>query len=256
MSNISVFQSDDKTQSVSIFIPDHHKKVVVDVSGGTDSSLCLYFVCLYIREHNRTDVEVTIRHCIDRYRVPYSYDNCAKFIFDKFEKEFSDIKFNRHLFSFIELQPTVTKTIVSENDKLDLVKTQGYQCFFSSKTANPSKEIQEKNGMWGSGLKHRELDNANKLKLYKAFDNDLIETDNIETCRYINNKPLMRVNKSFVADWYFKIPFLKDIIFPLTASCVCSDPIITKVWTQPCKTCWWCKEKKWAFGKYDYEELK
>ena len=80
MSNISVFQSDDKAQLVSIFIPEHHKKVVVDVSGGTDSSLCLYFICLYIREHKRTDVEVTLRHCIDKYRMPHSYDNCVKFM--------------------------------------------------------------------------------------------------------------------------------------------------------------------------------
>ena len=40
-----------------------------------------------------------------------------------------------------------------------------------------------------------------------------------------------------------------DEIFPLTGSCT-GGSFITKLWTQPCKECFWCHEKKWAFGKY------
>ena len=25
----------------------------------------------------------------------------------------------------------------------------------------------------------------------------------------------------------------------------------TDNFTKPCKECWWCREKKWAFGMYD-----
>ena len=41
-----------------------------------------------------------------------------------------------------------------------------------------------------------------------------------------------------------------DNLFPITWSCI-SYGDKTDYWTHPCKTCWWCKEKLWAFGSYD-----
>jgi len=256
----SIFESNDKNQSVKIFIPKHHKNIVVNVSGGTDSSLSLYLVCLYIQQQNRTkDIEVTVRHGIDRYRVPYSYDNCVKYIFDEFQKHFPDINFKLYTFPFVEV-PNKGKRWFMGKDKDELIK-QGYQCFFDSCTSNPSEMTQKQNGMWETKGRQtkRELDEFGNLlrdrTLFKFFDEKSQLTEDIENCHHANLRPFLKVNKAFIADWYFKTPFLKDIIFPLTNSCVSSDPIITKSWTQPCKECWWCKEKKWAFGKFDYERL-
>ena len=41
-------------------------------------------------------------------------------------------------------------------------------------------------------------------------------------------------------------------LFPITASCV-GYAKETDYFTKPCKVCWWCREKKWAFGMYDGE---
>jgi hypothetical protein len=53
------------------------------------------------------------------------------------------------------------------------------------------------------------------------------------------------VDKKFIAYQYNKFN-LMDTIFPLTASCVNPDDN-----GDPCKCCWWCREKHWAFGYYD-----
>ena len=41
-----------------------------------------------------------------------------------------------------------------------------------------------------------------------------------------------------------------DELFPITASCVAYAKK-TNHFSEPCKECWWCREKKWAFGMYD-----
>ena len=59
----------------------------------------------------------------------------------------------------------------------------------------------------------------------------------------------MFVNKKFIAQCY-KDYNLMDKLYPLTASCI-GYADTTNYFTEPCKTCWWCKEKLWAFGSYD-----
>ena len=68
-----------------------------------------------------------------------------------------------------------------------------------------------------------------------------------------NDKPfycrLEYLDKRFVAEMYEQFN-LMDNLFPITASCVeYADK--TDYFTKPCKKCWWCREKKWAFGAYD-----
>jgi hypothetical protein len=96
----------------------------------------------------------------------------------------------------------------------------------------------------------REDDNIESKHILRMFDSNKKETDNPENCVMMVSKFLLTVDRSFVAEYYNKIPFLKNL-FPLTKSCISSDIIETKSWTQPCKKCWWCKEKFWAFHKYD-----
>ena len=54
--------------------------------------------------------------------------------------------------------------------------------------------------------------------------------------------PIAHVNKSFIAYQYKKLGI--EELSNITVSCVTNL-------TPPCKECWWCKERKWAFGTYD-----
>lgn len=56
-------------------------------------------------------------------------------------------------------------------------------------------------------------------------------------------RPFARRDKKWVASLYEEYDLMEDL-FPLTVSCI-------SPWDEPCKQCFWCKEKKWAFGMYD-----
>ena len=62
-------------------------------------------------------------------------------------------------------------------------------------------------------------------------------------------RPFVNVDKKFVADLYKQFDLMDDL-FPLTMSCIGFD-YQTNYFTEPCKKCYWCHEKKWAFGCYD-----
>ena len=54
--------------------------------------------------------------------------------------------------------------------------------------------------------------------------------------------PWKKVNKKFIAAQYRKLGL--EELSHITNSCITS----TK---EPCRECWWCKERYWAFGSYD-----
>jgi len=66
--------------------------------------------------------------------------------------------------------------------------------------------------------------------------------------RHHNSKPFQNYDKKFIAE-IFEEQGLMKTLYPLTRSCE-GQANITKNFTKPCKKCWWCKEKKWAFNKY------
>ena len=66
-------------------------------------------------------------------------------------------------------------------------------------------------------------------------------------------KPLRNVDKKVVAAAYKK-ENLMDWLYPLTWSCGSRSVEATNYWTRPCKECYNCCEKYWAFGSYDRGE--
>tara|TARA_Y100000310_G_scaffold335768_2_gene418613 strand:- start:8549 stop:9274 length:726 start_codon:yes stop_codon:yes gene_type:complete len=57
--------------------------------------------------------------------------------------------------------------------------------------------------------------------------------------------PFYHIDKSYIAEM-FKEYNIMDV-FPLTISCIEMRPEFKR----PCKECFFCNEKKWAFGMYD-----
>ena len=79
-----------------------------------------------------------------------------------------------------------------------------------------------------------------------VFDNDPNDPDEQEIIQMSKDHPLRlpfaSVNKKYIAEQYDK--FGLEELSKLTVSCVGDD-------TVPCKHCWWCRERKWAFNNYD-----
>jgi len=86
----------------------------------------------------------------------------------------------------------------------------------------------------------------------RPAEGDISSTVVLKKAGIVSYSPLINVTKKFVADIYYKYQ-LMDSIFPLTRSCV-GDAEETDYYSRPCKECWWCQEKYWAFGSYDHTE--
>jgi len=73
-----------------------------------------------------------------------------------------------------------------------------------------------------------------------------------ESINYIEEKlistPFLFQTKQFIAELYKKHNLLETLL-PYTRSC---EGLIrnTNFFREACKTCWWCRERKWAFAKY------
>ena len=61
-------------------------------------------------------------------------------------------------------------------------------------------------------------------------------------------RPWANVDKKYIYEQYVKHKLL-DTLEPLTWSCIAYAED-TNFFTEPCKRCYWCKEKHWGFGKY------
>lgn len=58
--------------------------------------------------------------------------------------------------------------------------------------------------------------------------------------------PLANFNKQKIAEMYQENNLMEDL-FPLTRSC---EPVDRKdIGLSHCGECWWCQERKWAFGR-------
>lgn len=75
------------------------------------------------------------------------------------------------------------------------------------------------------------------------------ETNHICSITGKGYAPFADVDKRFIQAEYKKENLLGDL-FPKTISCT-GYTGVTAHFTKPCRTCWWCHEKKWAFGMFD-----
>jgi len=245
----NVYTNSDGTQTAKLCIPENHTKLCVSVSSGTDSALVLYLVCSYITEHDRTGVEITALHCVDLVRAPKSKPD-FDLIIDRFEKEFPNIKFVRRYIQFVETE-TESKGSAIKRETAKIIANIGIQSFFGGRTKNPPKEVCESFGIpFPPALVRREGENVPQEHVLSMMDKYNKKTDNPDECVVMISRFLGNVDRSFIAEYYNKIEFLKKL-FPLTKSCISSDILQTDGWRKPCMKCWWCKEKFWAFHQYD-----
>lgn len=242
-----IYSNADGSQKAELFIPDSLKKLGVSVSGGTDSALTLYLICSLITECKKPDVEIAVVHCVDIVRTAKSKTG-FDLIIDKFETEFPNIKFIRRYTQFVETEE-LKKGEAIRKEMTRVISECGLEGHFIGLTMNPPKEVCETFDRIPPEIKKRYNEVIPEYRIRRMYDKNKNRTERKEECVFIQSSFLATVDRSFVAEYYNKIKFLKDL-FPLTASCV-GGLFETKGWTQPCKNCWWCKEKFWAFHKYD-----
>jgi len=206
-------------------------KIGVSMSGGLDSSLMTWLLCKEISDKSKK-TKVYPLHGIDNTR-PTSPENIQNII-----------NFLRNSFPTVEINDMLTwdntkdyKIPKSKKDSDGLKKwclKYNIHYIYQGRTANPPKEILDNFG--GFYQKERSHNNEQPIKEHiRPFNAYLI-------------RPWKNVDKKYIYEQYKKYNLL-DTLEPLTWSCIAyADD--TNFFTEPCKRCYWCKEKYWGFKKY------
>lgn len=220
---------DDRGLSVDyfekLFTQKENTNLAVTWSGGADSTFTFWYMAKLMHEYDLNDytlLPVTGYEYIMKY-VPYrETEEIYKIIRETFPK--ANI-LPRYTYDFLDdLKGEKSKWKYWEAVKPYVKSKYNIPGFVNSNCASPLYE----NVNWEPrGItEDRKVENrlAKNTKLKSAW---------------------RLVDKKFIAYQYEKFG-LMDTIYPLTASCV--SPTDNG---DPCKKCWWCKEKYWAFGYYD-----
>ena len=176
---------------------------------------------------------------------------------DFIQDKFPNVEIIHEQYKFDSLDPIVleaaTKEWESIEDKSVLPTAQGYSKAYAAKdlkselrkkydiklsihgiTANPPIDVQKELG----------FDKVAEPRRNKTYDEETWKKSG-----KMHYRPFVNVDKKFVADLYKQFDLMDDL-FPITMSCIGFEKE-TNYFTEPCKKCYWCHEKKWAFGCYD-----
>ena len=122
-----------------------------------------------------------------------------------------------------------SKTIFRSRETAKIVEAHSIQVMIGGLTKNPSEYVAE---LQEGRDERRDVDMPN-----------LVDFAGIKYYR-----PYSTYDKKKVASLFNEYN-LTDTLFPLTWSCE-GTPEQTNNYNTPCKQCWWCKERYWAFGEY------
>jgi hypothetical protein len=229
------------------FDMSEHDKIMLSLSGGADSALLFHLVCLIL-----PDKEIIPFTGIDIYRPTNIW--YAEEIYEITKEKFPNVNIaDLEVFKFDvqdpkmiikarkrwkeDVDPPFGGYIKSFHMSMNIRKlVEKHKATFETNglTANPPVEDQIKYGFQHISEKRRNVSNANPI---------------VDRTRRILYKPFINVDKKFIAELYKQYNLMDDI-FPITQSCTGRENV-TDYWTKPCKLCFWCHEKKWAFGCYD-----
>ena len=208
-----------------VVIPKTDSKLLLQVSGGADSAIGLWLYLKHIKEYN---LKVKVRTFTGFPDHVPSIGWTAENIIDFVEERFPNIIEHRYVIPYVKRSKAannkveVFRKLIAEiklNDKID------YSVAF--RTANPPGDLPE--------LKE---------------GRETVRDGGTEIMFKTHIRPFAQIDKKEIALLYSK-EGLMDTLYLMTASCIELNPILTEHYTKPCKKCWWCREKYWAFGSYD-----
>lgn len=199
--------------------PKDWTRVGLLLSGGADSALMLYLLVKMAQERNQHMLifPATAYDVSTPFIVTYqSAENIIKWIVDNTGYNY--------------IQPMIVAPYMNVDDTKDNITTSTTRYLFQRYLCD-------------GVLDGTSLGMPNSARPgpagYKWIENDQIRSLSVQ---YPHEFPWATVNKQFIAAQYKK--FGIEELSTLTNSCVNSS--IT-----PCKECWWCQERYWAFGSYD-----
>lgn len=207
---------------------EQYKKIGINLSAGTDSALLMFLTCRQLESRpNHSIIPVT---GVDIERPTNEWN--AREIVDLFTEWFPNVNIQPHQVFYYKKEHEKDKARNHKENEMRLFKDEIIDILFHGRTSNPPLEEAEKYNLMYKREERRDVEGKERPVFVKRF-----------------YTPFDYVDKRFIADLYHRFNLMEDL-FPITASCI-EKAKKTDNFTKPCKECWWCREKKWAFGMYD-----
>lgn len=210
---------------------DGKTNIWVSVSGGTDSSLLLYLIVKYLYETN-SSAKITPWCYVDTSRPGNDKDVVS--IINTITQLF-DYKIEDLIVDYFYKPPGGDKAALTKPFWDTQASSGKYDLYANALSSAPPLDVMQQNQNFYDAFKkvgpENRLDRGNVLNYSKQHSLWVWQ-------------PFINLNKKDLAEIYEQEDLL-DNLFPLTKSCVSRDQT-------PCYKCFWCYEKLWAFGMYDY----
>lgn len=257
-------------KSIGFFDFDYKKladgnRIGVSLSGGTDSAILFYLMAKHLpndvilvpwSSYEESDNPLKERpltieaaeEIVDFVRNAFPNANIAehhKFTFDRncpiaYEK--AKLKNVPSWDCYPMAILGVVKMVLMQEEETKSFDSKNIGMLVGGITMNPPVEDMESD--WRpSGWKHPL---GPRYEPRRSKEHETIAWSEIGRSHY---HPFVNVDKSFVAGLYEQ-EGLMDTLYPMTESCT-GFAYETNWFTEPCKQCFWCWEKYWAFGSYD-----
>jgi|TARA_Y100000296_G_scaffold68237_1_gene81336 hypothetical protein len=231
------------------------KSIYLCISGGVDSALLLYLLCKYISENN-LDIKITPITAVEPQPHYLRNDWNANKVTNIIRNIFPKVKINQGIVNFLEgydrenhkrkeyskvKKMRIMHTNNIKKDDFDLI-INGVSSF------PPLEELKKHPKLYD---KSKGIGPEDRTYTGKKNDKIILGTKINKFGKQVYWwNPFLNFTKKDFANLYKKYD-LMDNLFPYTASCT-GKAEFTKNFTEPCKGCFWCLEKYWAFNSFDY----
>lgn len=231
-------------------IPPQFKNIVVLVSGGADSALLLYLTIKFLITNNY-DAKVSAITCANGAKLNWNARRSASVI-DYVLRRTNFQNFDMHYTFYRDEQ----EDPYFEEVMYDLVVNSKADVIIHGTTRNPPKDTKVTT-IQGDDVLLRDYP-GNVEERNESFE-DFHTCEEFPEGSFHSINAWMNVDKKFIADQYKKFNLERELL-SLTRSCEARPHHFGYNKTiqgaelahfeKPCGKCWWCLEKKWAFGHF------
>ena len=230
------------------------EQILVSLSGGCDSASALYLCLTYY-----PDIEWIPYTCRD-LNAPLDADSAIMFV-EKMQKEFPNANLQDiQVFEFDDKDPAIfpdADYCIKHYERYKDMTTVGMAKMLLIDRITRSLMLKYDKPMRFDGMsKNPSLTEMKEHKFDQLAEPRRTHDEIWPTMYRQVYQPFINVDKKFIAAIYFAHPFLLEEIYPHTRSCT-GTAWWTQEFTRVCAKCFWCHERRWAFGEdlYPMEHL-
>ena len=212
---------------------DKFKRVAVSLSGGADSTL-LFWLLMTMVEQVMPDIEITPLTGVMPYKGMFKQFTSQATI-DKLRLDFPNaatlMKPRQIIYNKTQDELADWHEKILDEDEFDVI--------LYGLTRNPPIEIMEEHDLMTDRIERRDFETGSKETWKRLGGTGL----NIY-------EPFANIDKRWIGQCYRDFELMKYYMNTFSCEQLRETPDLTHS-EEPCTRCWWCREKKMAFGMYD-----